>query len=291
LAVILAGSLAQAGYYGGVSREAHGFRASIDIRVGHSPKRRDEGREIEQRKADADKVLARTVPQLERAYRHFVSGKHPYARLVSRLAQVDEPPEGDRAVMVFVQSERQPDEIRMAAGQLVRVWLYTRELPGKELGQKLAVDFACAQVFGGALVPQPHGVGDLVEAQDELRGMNTFDVDPYSFLHRASELRPELAALAARSEPLPPKSKWGAEPRVALVTAKVLDAFFSRAPYSPALLAAAGGLSQTDRVNVARLMALLLPDRRGLDQIAPLVRDDEQARAWLQALEDLYQGK
>jgi hypothetical protein len=235
--------------------------------------------------AAAEKELTRAAPELERLYRHFVDGKHPYARRIARLAQVDEKPYGDRWVIVSVPIRREPtDGIGLSPLGPLRMWLYTNDLPSEPLRDRLAADFACAQVFGGALAPAVHAEGDLVAAQEWLSATVDGPVDLYALLAQASTLRPEIAALARHSQPLPPRSRWVNDQRFGLIAAGVLDAFFARAPYPPSLLAMVAKLDGPHRANLVRWMALLLPDARGLDALAPLVKDDDRTRDWLVAL-------
>jgi hypothetical protein len=271
--LLLLGGVAFAGTYGGVNRSYVGYAAGVDCSVGRWSDHAAEARAFESCKQQAEQELTRREPELRRMYRHFVDGAHGRRALVPRLAPDRREGDWEHAVRVEVRFPRREDELQPA--RPISISLFVANPPSEALRARLAVDFAISQLAaGGALAGvRPRANADLADTQQLLGGLGSMlRSSPFAAVYLAAERRDEIAQLAQRAEPLPKKYAWQGDQRAAIVNARVLDAFLRGRAWTDEVYAMAARLD--DAGDSAQLMALLLPDGRGLERVAALPKAD-----------------
>jgi hypothetical protein len=257
VALVLAPVLARAGTYGSEQRAYPGFIARIDCSVGHSSNPRGEGELYRARLEAARATLEAAELQLQRMYRHFSTGKHPFTKSRALLEpdKVDAAAPWERTVRVDVEH--------------VQVVLLVKQQPDQAQRERIAAEFIASQLWpGGALAGAGRDDVPLVELEESLAGpmssANLLYGELYRLLKLARNAETNLRALAARDAPLalPPITgvpSRDADERAGLLVARALVAFFDHKPFPPAIREQAARLPEDRRAGVERLMDLLTP--------------------------------
>jgi hypothetical protein len=221
----LAPALARAGTYGSEERAYPGFIARIDCSVGSMGDGSGEG-EIYRRKREAARAKLEAVdPQVQRMYRHFSTGKHPFAssRTLLDSEKTDASAPWERAVRVDVED--------------VQLLILVKQQPDEAQRAKIAVEFVASQLWpGGALDTSGEGVPlgprDLADFEQRLGWFislpGSIPTNLYHVLHDARQHEASLRLIAQQKTPFTTPDHSTDNAAAGWFTAQILVSLFDR---------------------------------------------------------------
>jgi hypothetical protein len=268
----MGGKEAHTSYHSSVSKSYPGLTVSVGYSdFGDQPG----GPSLEEIRQGASQRLNAGSPRVRKLYVHFATAPHGYRRLRALLAPDATSADSERGFAIQV----------MAEGSLLDAWVHLHAKPADAVAEKLAFDFALAQLAPGGAAAKPGRVPDDSVGGSLIADV-AFDPSPTTLAGRELSLEylrqrePSLRALATAPD------QAGEAARGQFV-ARAYVAAFDDKPYSEQLFAQLATFNADERDHGAKLLVLLLSDTRwaaGVAAVRAHASGDAAFTAWLAPL-------